>query len=183
MLLDVEALLRLWTDPLPQDDEAAADAFRRMYADPVAVNGTPLSAADMVARARMTQAALAEPEHEVLAVVESSDAVAVALRLAGRHVGPLDTPAGRLPASGARIDLRVIDVLSFVEGRISAIWMVGDWLGALAAAGMVEVRTPPADAGPTGASCPTGALDRGVITGPPVPPAGCGRPTPTPRRR
>ena len=149
MLVDVQRLLRLWTDALPRDDGAAADAFRDMYADPVTVNGTPLSAADMVARARVMQAALAEPEREVLAVVESSDAVAVAFRLAGRHVGPLDTPAGRLPASGARIDLRVIDVLSIAEGRISAIWMVGDWLGALAPTGMVQVLTSPVCEGPT----------------------------------
>ena len=152
MLLDVEALLRLWTDPLPQDDEAAADAFRRMYTDPVTVNGTPLGAADMVARARVMQAALAEPERDVLAVVESSDAVAVAFRLAGRHVGALDTPAGRLPASGARIELRVIDILSLTEGRISAIWMVGDWLGALAPAGLVQLNTPPVGEGTTGGS-------------------------------
>jgi SnoaL-like polyketide cyclase len=143
VLVDVDRLLRLWTDALPRDDEAAADAFRGLYADPVTVNGTPLSAADMVARARVMQAALAEPEREVLAVVESGDAVAVAFRLAGRHVGPLDTPAGRLPASGARIDLRVIDVLSIAGGRISAIWMVGDWLGALAPTGMVRVLTAP----------------------------------------
>ncbi len=149
MLVDVQRLLRLWTDALPRDDGAAADAFRDMYADPVTVNGTPLSAADMVARARVMQAALAEPEREVLAVVESGDAVAVAFRLAGRHVGPLDTPAGRLPASGARIDLRVIDVLSIAEGRISAIWMVGDWLGALAPTGMVQVLTSPVSEGPT----------------------------------
>ncbi len=149
MLVDVQRLLRLWTDALPRDDGAAADAFCDMYADPVTVNGTPLSAADMVARARVMQAALAEPEREVLAVVESGDAVAVAFRLAGRHVGPLDTPAGRLPASGARIDLRVIDVLSIAEGRISAIWMVGDWLGALAPTGMVQVLTSPVSEGPT----------------------------------
>ncbi len=152
MLVDVQRLLRLWTDALPRDDGAAADAFCDMcdmYADPVTVNGTPLSAAEMVARARVMQAALAEPEREVLAVVESGDAVAVAFRLAGRHVGPLDTPAGRLPASGARIDLRVIDVLSIAEGRISAIWMVGDWLGALAPTGMVQVLTSPVSEGPT----------------------------------
>jgi hypothetical protein len=59
--------------------------------------------------------------------------------LVRRHVGPLDTPLGRLPASGARIDLRVIDILRLTDGRISAIWMVGDWLAALAAAGLVPV--------------------------------------------
>jgi uncharacterized protein YndB with AHSA1/START domain len=141
MLLDVEQLLRLWTEPLPEDDDAAAHLFRQLYADSVMVNGTPLSASDMAARARLVQAALAEPEHEVLAVVESADAVAVAFRLAGRHVGPLDTPAGRLPASGARIDLRVIGVLTVTEGRISALQMVGDWLDALAAADLVRLPT------------------------------------------
>jgi uncharacterized protein YndB with AHSA1/START domain/predicted ester cyclase len=139
VLLDVEQLLRLWTDPLPEDDDAAAEAFRHLYADPVTVNGTQLTARDMAARARSMQTALAEPEHEVLAAVESGDAVAVVFRLAGRHVGVLDTPLGPLPASGARIDLRVIDVLRVTDGRISAIWMVGDWLGALAAAGLVQV--------------------------------------------
>jgi len=139
VLLDVEQLLRLWTDPLPEDDDAAADSFRRLYADPVTVNGARLTAGDLVARARGMQAALAEREDELLAVVGSDDAVALAFRLTGRHVGPLDTPLGRLPASGARIDLRVIDVLQLTDGRISAIWMVGDWLGALAAAGLVRI--------------------------------------------
>jgi hypothetical protein len=126
---------------LPILRSAIGDAIAR--AEHLGPRVGELSAVDLAARARVMQAALAEPEREVLAVVESGDAVAVAFRLAGRHVGPLDTPVGRLPASGARIDLRVIDVLSFTDGRISAVWMVGDWLGALAAAGLVQVPTPP----------------------------------------
>jgi uncharacterized protein YndB with AHSA1/START domain len=141
---DVERLLRLWTDPLPEDDDAAAEAFWQLYTDPVRVNGAMLTAADMVARARAMQGALEEPEREVLAVVDTPAAAAVAFRLRGRHVGPLDTPVGRLPATGAPIDLRVIDVLSLADGRISAIWMVGDWLTPLAGAGLVRVRTEPA---------------------------------------
>jgi hypothetical protein len=136
---DVERLLRLWSDPLPEADDAATDAFRQLYADPVTVNGTPLTAADMVARARAMQGALEEPEREVLAVVDARDTVAVAFRLRGRHVGPLDTPVGRLPATGVRIDLHVIDILSFTDGRISAIWMVSDWLTPLAEAGVLKV--------------------------------------------
>lgn len=143
MLLDVEELLRLWTDPLPGDDGAAADAVRRLYTDPVTVNGAPLGAADLVARARTLQAGLADPEREVLAVVEAGDVVTVVFRLAGRHVGPLHTPAGRLPATGAHLDLRVVDVLAVDGGRIRTIWTVADWLGALAAAGLA----PPVAAG------------------------------------
>jgi hypothetical protein len=136
---DVERLLRLWTDPLPADDAAAAEAVRGLYADPVTVNGVPLTAADLVGRARVLQSALEQPEREVLAVVDAGDSVAVAFRLAGRQIGPLDTPAGRLPATGQWIDIRIIDVLSLSDGRITEIRMVADWLPALAAAGAVRI--------------------------------------------
>lgn len=54
MAFDVEALFRLWTDPLPEGP-AAEDAFRTLYTDPVVVNGVPLTAADLVSRARAMQ--------------------------------------------------------------------------------------------------------------------------------
>lgn len=141
MPFDLERLLRLWTDPLPDDEEAAAAGFREVYSDPVTVNGTPLTAVDLVARARVMQAALERPEREVLAVADSGGSVAVAFRLAGRQVGPLDTPAGQVPASGERIDVRVIDILTVTDGRVSGIWMVADWLGALAGTGALQLAT------------------------------------------
>jgi hypothetical protein len=141
MAFDVEGLLQLWTDPLPEDDAAAAEHFRRLYTDPVTVNGTPLTAADLVTRARVMQAALEEPEREVLAVSDAGESVAVAFRLAGRQVGPLDTPAGRVAPTGRRIDVRIIDILTLSDGRISGIWMVADWLAALADADAVHLAT------------------------------------------
>ena len=61
MPFDVHRMLRLWIDPLPGDDEAAAAAFRELYSDPVTVNGAPMRAADLVTRARAMQAALEGP--------------------------------------------------------------------------------------------------------------------------
>jgi hypothetical protein len=145
MPFDVQRLLRLWTDPLPADDGAAAAAFRELYSDPVTVNGTSLTAADLVARARAMQAALERPEREVLDVVEAGASVALAFRLAGRQVGPLETPAGRVPPTGQWVDVRIIDILTLTDGRISGIWMVADWLTALAAAGAVRVSAPVED--------------------------------------
>ena len=139
MPFDAEALLRLWTDPLPDDDGAAADSFRRMYADPVLVNGAPLTARDLVGRARRMQAALERPERELLAVVDAGSSVTLVFRLAGRHVGVLDTPIGRVEATGARIDVRIIDVLTVADGRVTSLWMVADWLTPLAAAGVVQL--------------------------------------------
>jgi ketosteroid isomerase-like protein len=139
MAFDVAGLLRLWTDPLPDDDAAAADAFRAVYTDPVRVNGTDLTAADLVARARALQGVFADPEHEVLDVVEGEGKVALAFRMGGRQVGPLATAAGPLAPTGQRLQLRVIDVLTLSGGRISAITMVADELGALASVGAVRL--------------------------------------------
>jgi ketosteroid isomerase-like protein len=136
---DVERLLRLWTEPLPADDDAAAEAFRALYTDPVTINGTPLGAAALVARAREVQAAFEDLEREVLAVADAGERVAVAFRMGGRQVGTLTTSAGPLPPTGQVLRLRVIDLLTLADGRISEIVMVADELGALAGVGAVRI--------------------------------------------
>ena len=141
MPFDVDRLLRLWSEPLP-DGGAAEEAFRAVYTDPVTVNGTPLTAADLVSRARAVQATFERVERQVVSVVEDGDRVAVAFRMGGRQVGPFATSAGPLPPTGRQLELRVIDVLTLTDGRISDIWMVADELGALAALDVVRLVTP-----------------------------------------
>jgi predicted ester cyclase len=140
MAFDVDRLLRLWTEPLP-GGPAAEEAFRAVYTDPVTVNGSALTAADLVARARAVQATFEGMERQVVSVVEDGDRVAVAFRMGGRQVGPLGTAAGPLPPTGRHVELRVVDVLTFTGGRISDVWMVADELGALAAVGAVRLVT------------------------------------------
>ncbi|MFW3169265.1 ester cyclase [Geodermatophilus sp. CPCC 206100] len=141
MPFDVEALLRLWTEPLA-DDATAQGAFRALYTDPVTVNGRTLTVADLVTRARAVQGTFEQVERRVVAVVEDGDRLAVAFRMGGRQVGPLQTAAGPLPPTGRHLELRVIDVLTLTGGRISEIVMVADELGALAA--LDAVRLVPA---------------------------------------
>ena len=141
MAFDVERLLRLWSDSLPEDDAAAADAFRELYTDPVTVNGTPIGVADLVDRARAVQHTFDPVRREVLSVVEQEDRVAVAFRMGGRQVGTLNTSAGPLAPTGEVLRLRVIDLLTLTDGRISEIVMVADELGALAAVGAVRIGT------------------------------------------
>jgi predicted ester cyclase len=136
---DVERLLRLWTEPLPADDDAAAEAFRALYTDPVTINGAPVAVAALVARAREVQGVYEDLEREVLAVADAGERVAVAFRMGGRQVGTLTTAAGPLPPTGQVLTLRVIDLLTLTGGRISEIWMVADELGALAAVGAVRI--------------------------------------------
>jgi hypothetical protein len=139
MAFDVEALFRLWTDPLPEGP-AAEDAFRTLYTDPVVVNGVPLTAADLVSRARAIQAVFEPIEREVLDLVESDGKVAVAFRLGGRQVGPLSTAAGVVAPSGQPVTMRIIDILTLTDCLISNIWMVADELGALVAIDAVALR-------------------------------------------
>jgi hypothetical protein len=132
MAFDVDQLLRLWTDPVP-DGDAAEEAFRALYTDPVRVNGALLTAADMVARARALQLVFDSPERKVLDVLDGGGKVAVAFQLRGRQIGPLNTAAGVLAPTGRELAIRVIDILTIDDGLISEIHMVADELGALVA--------------------------------------------------
>lgn len=137
MRFDVNAMMRLWSDPLPDSDQEAAAAFRELYTDPVVVNRAELTAADLVARARAVHRTFDRLDNEILDVVQAEDKVAVAFRMSGRQVGPLATTLGPLPPGDGQLELRVIDILTLTDGRVSKIWMVADELGALVAADAV----------------------------------------------
>jgi predicted ester cyclase len=138
MPFDVERLFQLWAEPQP-DGPAAEAAFRELYTDPVLVNGNPVTPAELAALARSTQSAYDGIEREMLDVVEHDDKIAIAFRMGGRQVGPLTTPAGPLPPTGEDVWVRVIDILTITDGRISKIWMVADWLGTLSAIDAVRL--------------------------------------------
>ncbi|MGY1594104.1 ester cyclase [Geodermatophilus sp. SYSU D00708] len=139
MAFDVQRLLRLWSDPLP-DDPAAA--FRELYADPVRVNGVPVAVEDLVTRARAVQGTFDRLHADVLAVVDGGAQVAVAFRMSGRQVGPWTTTAGVLEPTGRELVLRVVDVLTVDGGRITEVVMVADELGALTALDAVALVPP-----------------------------------------
>ncbi len=175
MAYDIDALLRAWSEP-PDDDAAAAAVFRRLYTDPVTLNGTPVPAAQLVARARALGAMLEGATREVIDVVEDGDRVAVAFRLTGRHVGPYATRLGDVAATGRTLALRVIDVLTLVDGRIARVEMVADELGALHGLGAVALVAPGAAPAPGAPAPPPPAAAAPAVAAPavaapaPVPP-------------
>ena len=134
----IDRLLDLWTQPLPEG-AAGREAIRCLYTDPVQVNGNPLTADDLADRINGLQAAIESPTREVMDIVQAGAKVAVAFRLSGRHVGPFATSAGVLAATGQYLTVRVIDILTLTEGRISSIVMVADELGALHALRAVQL--------------------------------------------
>lgn len=139
MSFDVDRLLRLRLEPLP--DDAAETAFRELYNDPVSVNGEPIGILEMVVRARTLQAAIEWPNLRVLSVVDGGAKVTVVYRLQGRQVGPLESSVGLVPPTGRVVELRTIEVLTIAGGRVREIWTVANELGALVAVDAVRLRT------------------------------------------
>ncbi|WP_448624196.1 ester cyclase [Geodermatophilus sp. URMC 64] len=148
MPFDVDRLLRLRFEPLP--DDAAEAAFRELYNDPVSVNGEPVGTTELVARARALQAAIEWPNIRVLSVVDGGSKVTVVYRIQGRQIGPLTTAIGPVPATGRVVELRTIEVLTLAGGRVREIWTVANELGALAAVDAVWLSSQaPPDGGDT----------------------------------
>jgi ketosteroid isomerase-like protein len=131
-----ERLFAAWIAPPAGDDDALA-AFRALYTDPVDVNGTPVAAVDLLARARALHRAYSGLRHELLDVVEAPGRLVVAFRMLGTHTGPLSTPLGTVAATGRPVSIRTIDVLTVVDGRIARVIVVGDELGTLLSLGAV----------------------------------------------
>jgi|1186.fasta_scaffold05028_2 hypothetical protein len=137
----VTRLFQLWDD-VPEG-EGAITAFRELYADPVRINGVDMTVEQLAERARRTSAALAGRSTQLLSQVSNGDRTAVAFRMTGRHVGPLDTPLGLAAATGEVLTVDVIDLLLVTDGRISEIFMTADYLGALGRAGAVRLTAGP----------------------------------------
>jgi hypothetical protein len=135
----VDQILALWLDP-PDSDADGEAAFRRCYTDPVPVNGTPLTAADLLIRARGLHTAFSGITMELLSTAETDDRIALAFVMRGRHTGPLATPLGTIEATGRPVENRTIDLLTISGGKVSAVWVVADELGVLSQLGVTAVR-------------------------------------------
>ncbi len=136
----LDRVLQLWIDPVPADDDAAVAAFRQFYADPVTVNGVELPVSRLVARARAQQRAFAELQVELLDALAGPSKIIIVFIQRGRHVGPLATPIGELPATGEVLERQVIDVFTLNDGLITDVRVVADELGALVKLGAVALK-------------------------------------------
>jgi ketosteroid isomerase-like protein len=136
--IDTDRLMRLWADP-PDGDAAVLAELRALYTDPVQINGTTMTAADLLARIRAMQRAYTGLRHELADRVDAPGRLVIAFRLRGTHSGPLATPFGELAATGRPFEVRVIDILTLTDGRISAVTMVADELGQLAGLGALRL--------------------------------------------
>ena len=128
--IDTDQLMGLWATP-PADDAATLALIRSLYTDPVVINGSTFTAADLLTRVRAMQGSYQDLRHEMIERVDAPGRLVVAFRLRGVHTGPLATPLGTVEATGRPFEVRVIDVLTLTDGRISAVTMGADELSQL----------------------------------------------------
>jgi ketosteroid isomerase-like protein len=131
----VEDIMRLWAEPVGATAEAVP-RFAAVYADPVVVNGVPLTLVQLTDRARMLQGAFGAMRMELLERVDTPGRTVIVFRMCGRHVGPYESTIGVIEPTGNEIAVRTIDVLTIEDGRIAGIWVVPDELGLLSQLGV-----------------------------------------------
>jgi hypothetical protein len=128
--LSLERLLALWTTPPDGRADPVTD-FRAVYADPVPVNGIPLTAHDLVARAQAIHRTYDRLQLDLVHRVETGDRVVIGFFMRGRQVGPLDTPLGRVEPTGRDVTIQVTDILTVRDGLVTDIWMMAGDLSLL----------------------------------------------------
>ena len=126
----LDGLLALWTDPVAEAPDAR-ERFGAVYADPVTVNGTPMPLDALVERARGVRRTYADLTMEEVHRLGTGDRLVVAFVMHGRHVGPLTTLLGDVAPTGREVRIRVTDILTVADGRITDIWMISDEVGLL----------------------------------------------------
>lgn len=138
----VDRMLRLWSQPPPDDEVAALSAFREVYVDPYSVNGEDVPLSALVDRARMMHAGLTGLRHEVLDRIDSGSRTVLVMRQIGRHTGPLPTPLGTWQPTGVSLERRIIEVITVEADRLRRVWVTGDDLGRLIQADAVRLFRP-----------------------------------------
>jgi predicted ester cyclase len=129
-----ERLFALWAVPPDDGDDPTAD-FGELYADPVLINGVPISVPDLVARARALHSAFTEHDMRIVERIAEPGKLAIAFRHTARHTGPWSTPMGVLEPTGTKISGLGIDLLTVRDGRITEVWVLADELQRLAQVG------------------------------------------------
>jgi predicted ester cyclase len=123
--IDLANLLRLW-EVLPSRRADAYADFSALYADPVLINDRPTSVADLIVRAEALNTAFSDSTTELLEVVEEGERLAFAFHRTAIHTGTWSTPLGDLGATGARVTLTGMDILTVEGGKVVAIRVLSD---------------------------------------------------------
>jgi ketosteroid isomerase-like protein len=87
----------------------------------------------------MLQRAFTDLQIEPIEQIQTGDRFVLVFFQRGRHAGPLETPLGSIPSSRRTFEIRVIDVLTISDGRISAIEVIPDNLSLMMQLGAVRL--------------------------------------------
>jgi ketosteroid isomerase-like protein len=87
----------------------------------------------------MLKQAFSDLQNEPIEQIETGDRFVLVFLQRGRHAGPFTTRLGSVEPSGRAFEIRVIDVLTISDGRITAIEVVPDNLSLMMQIGAVRL--------------------------------------------
>ena len=93
--------------------------------------------AEAIATLQAFREAFPDIQHQFLDSVESSDKVAVELRVTGTHTGTFRTPQGDVPATGRSVVWNSTDFVTLRDGKIASWHAYFDQMAFLAQLGLL----------------------------------------------
>jgi ketosteroid isomerase-like protein len=87
----------------------------------------------------MLKRAFSDLQIEPTEQIESGDRFVLVFLQRGRHTGPFKTPLGSVESTGRAFEIRVIDILTISDGRITAIEVIPDNLSLMMQIGAVRL--------------------------------------------
>jgi ketosteroid isomerase-like protein len=79
-------------------------------------------------------------KHQVKSHVESGDTIAIELEVTATHTGPMQTPAGTVPATGKKVVWESCDYIRVKNGRFLSWHVYHDSVPFLTALGLLPAR-------------------------------------------
>jgi len=121
------------------DELFAADS------DSPTVPGIPPGPAGVKMVAGMFLAAFPDLHVDIEIEVAEGDMVGGRLRQTGTHTGPMASPTGAIPPSGASVNFTEVAMLRIADGKVQRSWYWTDMIGLLTQIGVIAA--PPAARG------------------------------------
>jgi predicted ester cyclase len=101
---------------------------------------TPQGAADAAGWVVFSQgfaAAFPDGKHTILSVVQDGDLAALEGVWVATHTGPMDTPQGTIPPTGARVELKFCGIGTIRDGKFASVHVYFDQLSMLGQLGLL----------------------------------------------
>lgn len=142
---DLESSVRKFYERFSAGDlDGASSVFHEDVVTVEPALGRAESLAEWRAYGEAFRRACPDARMAVASLMESGDTVAVEATFSGTFTGPLSSPQGEIPPTGAAFELDFADFFRFRDGRVAEHHVYYDQVAFMGALGLAPAATEPA---------------------------------------